>query len=997
VRAGVPADVLSSLEAAARSASSAGSRAAAATQADGAEGPRPPTSTDATIISPAPKGPSATDATLVSPQTRPASSSDATLIAGSAPGSGGTAVSSSAPTLPRRAGRLTRVGKYEILDELGRGGMGVVYKARHPGLDRVVALKTLIATGSPEHVERFLREARSAARMGKHPNLVQVHDVGEEAGVYYFTMEFIEGESFDREIHLKKPDPRRVATVVEQVARGLAQAHAEGIVHRDLKPANILVDGGGRPLVTDFGLAKEVGAGSSVSVAGQVLGTPAYMSPEQAEGKLDTVGERSDVYGLGTILYEGLTRKPPFEGAGNIELLRKVTGTDPVPPSRLAPGVPRDLEVICLKCLAKRPDDRYDSAAALADDLKRFLDGEPILARPVPFAVRLARKVRKNLLVVGLGAAAAALLAAGTALTVNLVREKQRKDREAIERAEEARREEARRKRVDERLLRGRQHLEKAEKAMRPDVVAIAGQAASREPIEAALSEFDAALTEAKPKESAAFEARRLRAKALRFGGQAEASVAEAELALDIRDDPETRYDRALARLDVLRAALGTSLSVDYTHYAALGGQGVRRVVSRRDPGAERLLAEVRSELGGLSGKGLAAAPSLYLQGMLASLEDRHADALASFDAALAEDRLLVEAVRARAAELIHLRRYDEARAAYADLVRALPFDPAIAAEFSWLQVEYAPALKAADEAVRLAPKAAWVYRLRGMVHYNFDEPGPARADFEKALEISKDDPEALEGLFMVTSLCGDYARAEALGLRTLEADPEDFDLWFQMGIFYRNVGRATDAIACMDRALSLDPGFPLYLWARGRCRLLAGLYADGVRDMFDAVENGDVPQSLRAMFEGLRRTTEKNAASTTDPEELGKFAENLAGLLRLAAGSVSTERREQINASLATLMWVGSEMYEKAERWDKALDLLSKFESAHRLDWTLAYRRARICAQKYDKPAAFRYLREAKSRGMTSLGAVRMDPGFRRLRDADEWQAYEEEHEGGP
>jgi hypothetical protein len=439
--------------------------------------------------------------------------------------------------------------------------------------------------------------------MGKHPNLVQVHDVGQEGGVFYFTMEYIEGQSFDREIHVEKAEPRRVAEVVEAVARGLAQAHAEGIIHRDLKPANVLIDVTRRPLLTDFGLAKEVGAGSSVSVAGQILGTPAYMSPEQAEGKLDQVNERSDVYGLGTILYEGLTRHPPFTGSGNIEILRNVTGIEPVPPSRLVPDVPRDLEVICLKCLSKQPADRYESAAALADDLERFLKGDPILARPIPMVVRLARKARRNLLVVGLAAAAVALLAAGSLLTVKLVRERADKlrDKNRLDAEEKAR--EAKRQGIEDHVLKGRQLLDRTERSMRPDVVAIAGQSTTREPLDAAVAEFDAALAG----DAANFEARRLRARALRLSGRVEEAVAESDRALALKPgDVPALYDKILASLDLFRSASGKVSVVDYSGFRSLGGQGMRRVVLHRDPRAEELKGRIVEDLKKLANAGLA-------------------------------------------------------------------------------------------------------------------------------------------------------------------------------------------------------------------------------------------------------------------------------------------------------------------------------------------------------------------------------------------------------
>ncbi|MEK7468578.1 MAG: protein kinase [Planctomycetota bacterium] len=977
LRSGTPPDVLASLEAAARS-----SVAAAAPGA-----PRPPSSSAETMAA---RPPFSDAATKVARNTRPASSTPTILSAHSEP-AGRTAVSPSSPSLPRRLGRLDRVGKYEIIDELGRGGMGVVYKARHPGLDRVVALKTLLATGSEEHVERFLREARAAARMGKHPNLVQVHDVGEENGVFYFTMEYIEGQAFDREIHVDKAPPRRVAEVVEAVARGLAQAHAEGIVHRDLKPANVLIDLTKRPLLTDFGLAKEVGAGSSVSVAGQILGTPAYMSPEQAEGKLDQVNERSDVYGLGTVLYEGLTRKAPFEGAGNIEILRKVTGVDPVPPSTLVAGIPRDLEVICLKALSKRPEDRYESAAALADDLDRFLKGDPILARPIPWTVRLVRKALKNRLVSVLGIAAVALLVAGSFLTAKLVREKNDKARERLRLEGEEMARAAKRRSVEEHVHKGRQSLEKAERSMRPDVVAIVGQSASREPLDHALAELDAALLE-DPKN---FEARRLRARALRLGGNVVEAVVESDRALALRpDDGPALYDKVLASLDLYRSAKGQVSVVDYSGFLSLGGQGRRRVVLRRDPKAAEMRAQVAEDLQKLAKAGLAEAQARYAEGILAQLDGRPADALLAYAKALQADPYLVEAVRARAEALVEVANYKDARVAYADLAKALPFDPLLRASLAGLQTNYSDAMPHLDKAVELAPNAAWTYRERGMVHLMFERLELAVRDLTTAVTMDPSDANALEGLFMAGSLIGDGEAAEAWGRKSLEADPEDYDLWFQMGIFLRTIGKSTDAIACFDKALAADPGFGLYLWARGRTRLQAGLYQDGIKDMFDAVALGDMSPTARKMFENTRKALEKQVEGVTEPGRIAQFAEQVIGLMKILISVSGEDRKKQYEASIFTLHWVAGDMYEKAEKWDQALEAIKTLPEPASYDWAISYRRARICAEKADFEGSKAYLRICRDHGMRRLGAVRMDWGFHRLRDTDGWSAFVQEFE---
>jgi tetratricopeptide (TPR) repeat protein len=298
---------------------------------------------------------------------------------------------------------------YEILSELGRGGMGVVYKARHRGLQRLVALKMILAGAHAGAVglARFRAEAEAVARL-QHPNIVQIYETGEHEGRPYFSLEFVEGGSLEERMQESSTPPRAAAALVETLAATMEIAHQRGIVHRDLKPANILLGAGSGqsltlrkdqlgpktgsgdhwsqtlvPKIADFGLAKRVDDDSSQTASGAIMGTPCYMAPEQAAGKNREIGPAADIYALGAILYELLTGRPPFKAASPIETIRQVLEREPVPLRQLEPGVPRDLETICLKCLEKEPTRRYDSAAALAADLRRFLDDEPIHARPI--------------------------------------------------------------------------------------------------------------------------------------------------------------------------------------------------------------------------------------------------------------------------------------------------------------------------------------------------------------------------------------------------------------------------------------------------------------------------------------------------------------------------------------------------------------------------------------------------------------------------------------
>ncbi|MBI2478346.1 MAG: serine/threonine protein kinase [Planctomycetia bacterium] len=314
------------------------------------------------------------------------------------------------------ARQLNGVAGYDILEELGRGGMGVVYRARHRNLQRQVALKMILAGAHAGEagLARFRAEAEAVAQL-QHPNIVQVFEIGEHDGCPYFSLELVTGGSLDKRIRESALSPQAAARLLETLARAIGFAHQRGIIHRDLKPANILLapvesqastittsDPSLRrqslsnstitgsdwsrsvvPKITDFGLAKRLDDDSGQTNTGTVLGTPNYMSPEQAGGKIREVGRATDVYALGAIFYELLIGRPPFKAGNPIDVIRQVIDQEPVPPRQLEPRVPLDIETICLKCLEKQPSRRYQSAEELADDLRRFLADEPILARPI--------------------------------------------------------------------------------------------------------------------------------------------------------------------------------------------------------------------------------------------------------------------------------------------------------------------------------------------------------------------------------------------------------------------------------------------------------------------------------------------------------------------------------------------------------------------------------------------------------------------------------------
>jgi serine/threonine-protein kinase len=337
------------------------------------------------------------------------------------------------PAATRPTGALPQLPGYEIEAVVGRGGMGVVYKGRHLQLNRPVAVKMLLAgtCATAAERERFLREAEAAARL-QHPHVVQVYDVGDHEGRLYFTMEFVEGGTLAEKLAGVPQAPRKAAELLATLSDAVRVAHDARIIHRDLKPSNILLTADGTPKISDFGLARQLEQAAGLTLTGTPVGTPSYMSPEQARGESHALGPSVDIYALGALSYELLTGRPPFRGESSSATLRQVISHEPVPPKRLNASVPRDLETICLKCLQKDPRGRYASATDLRDDVLRFLRNEPIVARPTSLPGRILRWTRRNPM-------GAALLATSVLFTTILIAVlvwsavKQARERDVIE------------------------------------------------------------------------------------------------------------------------------------------------------------------------------------------------------------------------------------------------------------------------------------------------------------------------------------------------------------------------------------------------------------------------------------------------------------------------------------------------------------------------------------------------------------------------------------
>jgi serine/threonine-protein kinase len=421
------------------------------------------------------------------------------------------------------------IPRYEVRDRLGQGATSVVYRAWDRALDRAVALKVLRNRPgfTPAARERFRQEAQAAASLD-HPNVLRVRDAGDQDGLLYIVLELVEGRTFDLVLADAAVDRRRRLEILERAARGVAAAHGKGIVHRDLKPANILVTPEGEPKVGDFGLAHPVDGAAELSPSGARLGTPLYMSPEQAEGRPADITPRTDVYALGAILYEILTGRPPHVSDTPGKVYSKIVADEPVAPRKLRPEVPADLEAVALRALSKEPEERYADAGAFADDLRRHLSGGPVEARPAAPWSRRFRRLARNPVVLATAVVAAAA-AWGAAAVVRRANVQRQAVLEAT-RERKAREEEARRRQEE-----AEGHLQRGEARAR------AGDRAG------AIAEWDRAI-ELEPDWSDPY-VRRAKARAAAGDWKGGAADARKAIALGVSDEDEEALRALLTEL----------------------------------------------------------------------------------------------------------------------------------------------------------------------------------------------------------------------------------------------------------------------------------------------------------------------------------------------------------------------------------------------------------------------------------------------------------------
>ncbi len=775
-----------------------------------------------------------------------------------------------------------RIDRYEVTGELGRGGMGVVYRATDLTLHRDVAIK-LIGSGTgpvpDDLLARFLREARAVARI-RHPDIVAVHEIGRHEGSPFLVMDLIEGESFIDELRRGRPAPRRAAEVTLRVARALEHAHEQGIVHRDVKPHNVLIDAEGHPRLADFGLARDLGAtDASLTASGQVVGTPAYMAPEQASGQSERHGPATDVYGVGALLYHAITGSAPFRGESMINIVAQVLFHDPVPPRRIDPSIHPDLETIALRCLAKAPERRLGSAGAVADELERFLRGEAIEARPIGRGERVGRWLRRNPLLASLVGALVLVGVGGLLGGLHLYRESRLADlraeaRDAI--AELARVRDAPGDREFDDLL-------------GPGLAAVeaTGRLVAMTPgdTEARASAFGVAVSLAESASAAeqwsvaAFALDR--AGALRVdAGRVGAARAELERAR-LRADAERRS--AVARIvdDVESGAVEERRDGLRDTVIELVGlrhpETAREVAERLDRITERVRQVTRSALLEV------AAPTVEeeragegeIVGLAAILDrfgaSRPSESIATVDAPAAEvvaraERRLVARERRR------VGRSGSARDVLAAVVATRVGEAPLRAAELWCSAlgsmsirehavdALARHLAEVDERHAIAPALA-LCRLGGERALGFvieartdrfGTGGPYWRQVARALpRASTGDTPPVEGPSggarastesMATEAAsltarGDYQEAIEVLTRAIELDPRDAALWQNRGNVRSLNGEAEAAIADLDRAIERAPKWAPAWNARGGVRYRAGELVAASVDLTRAIE----------------------------------------------------------------------------------------------------------------------------------------------------------------
>ena len=782
------------------------------------------------------------------------------------------------------------VGRFEVVSELGRGGMGVVYRANDPQLNRPVAIKMILDTAevSPQVLARFHREAQAAAKV-RHPGIVSVHEAGEVNGQPYLVMDFVEGETFEDLLRRESVSPRRIAKIVRDAARALHHAHEAGITHRDVKPQNIMLDAQEDPHIMDFGLARDSSARQQLTQAGQIMGTPAYMAPEQADdtGK-KAHGPFTDVYALGAVLYRALTDKAVFESTSQISLLKQVLLDEPSPLRQHDPKISPDLETITLRCLEKEPERRFESAGAVADELQRFLDGEPILARPISQAEKAMRWVRRN------RALASALLVVVALLLAALVggMSMQRTARLQAEQSRQA---------LEKEKLQLTTRLEQEARDREQQAAELERERAKSDALDRLREEVSATLEIARTSAASMSnrELSKLRTKLLKHQDPVAVSLLVAELdeltdylALNqslskaqvsfLHFLCETLWNLGIAEVAV--EGLGRYLEVEIALPAEAENQG-RAVPAGRalcllgGQEADRLLREARVGFG-LKGPFWRQVRSLYKR--------------SSADPALSEDSAqgYLDRGLAREAKGDHKRAIED----YTEAIDRSPDDPSAylyrgdarrrQGDLDGAIVDYTHSIERDSSLVD-----AWYNR--GRCRLDQARLRDAVHDFSRALEIAPKLQVALVSRADANRMRNrqrlavrDYTAAIKLNAKNVEA-------WFGRGRAFLKGGKLEEAIADMSQATKLAPRNWLILATLGLARGQTGAYEAAYADYVKAMElnpTAALPWINKGITNRLQKNYEDSIAAldrATQLEPMNTIAWNQLGISKRTNGDL--------------------------------------------------------------------------------------------------------------
>lgn len=763
-----------------------------------------------------------------------------------------------------------RIGPYVLEERLGTGGMATVYRALDTRLQREVAIKLLREDADPSEKTRarFLREAQAAARL-KHPNLVEMFGVEQADGHPFLVMEFVRGTPLQG-----LSVPRRAAVeILRKVADGIEHAHRHGVVHRDLKPGNIILDEAGEPHVVDFGLAHVEDASTVLTRTGVLMGTPLYMAPEQVAGRPDLIGPHTDVFALGAILYEFLVGQPPHSASSIEEVYAKILGQDPVPPTRLRADVPQDLETIAMKCLEREPARRYSGAAALADDLRRWLDGDPIQARPPSRRYRLKKAISRNRpLLTGLAVGLLVALGAGIWLVGKWKRETdQRREKErqlAAERQKDSIEESARR-RAAPFLEAGRRKLESLRIRLRDPEY-------TREEIlrisEAARTEFEKALSECAQLPEAWVGIAQTWALVLRGDLAVPALNRAIEIApsfapayldrvrLRIGDYENMVHDNSGETLAESTAAreLRISIESDLAQVARHSGDNVERLFgealfafAKGDyDAAQRLLGDLLRSAGPDAGVHIWRGHSLYHLKRMAEAEEEftkglRCDARSAF--------LLYHRAIARRA----LRKLDEAKEDFDSAIRIQPADALSRFGRGNLHLdrgEWAEAIADYTRAIEIDSMRPGTFCHRAVALANRGDFRAALSDIDRALAIRPDWVPAFLARAHVRLLEGNFEAMIADCTNVLQRNPNEQEALALRGMGRAATGDGAGALRDLDRALQIRPDDVDSLRNRGGVKMDLGQFAGAVADLDRAVKLRSGSGDLRYMRGSARR-----------------------------------------------------------------------------------------------------------------------------------------------